>query len=150
MRVHSTSQQSLVAGKNDAAQNRKEEQAMGEDLQTLAETLAQWIDAAPGVPAIYLFGSRVRGDHRLNSDVDVRVFLNEWKVSDGVTIDWWTKQNETDFAELKPKLPGSLHIHRETTDAADENIRKGMKNPVLTVGKAVCVWTPRVKPSHRT
>jgi hypothetical protein len=36
---------------------------------------------APGVPAVYLFDSRVRGDHRPNSDVDVRLFLHEWKVN---------------------------------------------------------------------
>jgi predicted nucleotidyltransferase len=40
---------------------------------------ADWIEPAPGAPAVYLFGSRVRGDHRPDSDVDVRRFLNEWK-----------------------------------------------------------------------
>jgi predicted nucleotidyltransferase len=39
----------------------------------LAEILAEWINPAPGIPAVYLFGSGVRGDHRPNSDVDVRL-----------------------------------------------------------------------------
>src|SRR5467141_1036155 len=39
----------------------------------LAEVLAGWIGPAPAVPAVYLFGSRVRGDRRPDSDVDVRL-----------------------------------------------------------------------------
>jgi predicted nucleotidyltransferase len=31
------------------------------ELSDLAEILADWIKPAPGVPAVYLFGSRVRG-----------------------------------------------------------------------------------------
>src|SRR5262249_16506668 len=49
------------------------------ELKDLAETLAQWVDAVPGFPLVYLFGSRVRGDHYKDSDVDVRLFLDEWK-----------------------------------------------------------------------
>jgi predicted nucleotidyltransferase len=50
---------------------------MKRELQALAEILAEWINPAPGIPAVYLFGSRVRGDHRPNSDVDVRLYLDE-------------------------------------------------------------------------
>jgi len=39
------------------------------ELQGLAETIARWVDPVPGIDAIYLFGSRVRGDHRPDSDV---------------------------------------------------------------------------------
>jgi predicted nucleotidyltransferase len=122
---------------------------MNRDLQALAETLAQWIDAAPGIPRIYLFGSRVRGDYTANSDVDVRLFPADLSSKAcAVTVDWWMKQNETDFAELKAQLwPARLHIHRENQDDADPHIWKGMENPVLVVRKVVCVWTPRVKPS---
>lgn len=54
---------------------------------------------------------------------------------------WWGEQNETDFAELKARLPGKLSLHREQSDDADAAIRQGMKNPVLTIGRVVCVWT---------
>jgi predicted nucleotidyltransferase len=50
---------------------------MNSELHALAEILAKWIEPVPGIPAIYLFGSRVRGDHRQDSDVDVRLYLNE-------------------------------------------------------------------------
>jgi hypothetical protein len=112
------------------------------ELSDLAEVLADWIKPAPGVPAVYLFGSRVRGDHRPDSDVDVRLFLNEWKDVCRATMAWWGEQNETDFADLKSRLPGPLAIHREAWDDADVAIRKGKASPVLVFGRVVCVWTP--------
>lgn len=109
------------------------------ELQSLAEILSEWIDAAPGVSAVYLFGSRVRGDHRPDSDVDVRLFVEDMK-PDPVTVPWWMEQNETDFADVKSRLPGPLAIHRDTPDNADPYIRAGKQ--VLIVGKVICVWTP--------
>ncbi len=115
---------------------------MNVELRELAEVLADWIEPAPAVPAVYLFGSRVRGDHRPDSDVDVRLFLNQWRDVCRATMTWWAEQNETDFADLKSRLPGPLAIHREEQDDADVAIRRGMQDPVLTVGRVVCVWTP--------
>jgi predicted nucleotidyltransferase len=114
---------------------------MSDELAALAEILAEWIDPVIGIPAVYLFGSRVRGDHRIDSDVDVRVYTDEWDGAE--TLRWWQTQNATDFAELKSRLPGVLSLHRETQDDADKSIRAGIKNPVLVVRRAVCVWTPR-------
>jgi hypothetical protein len=112
-------------------------------LRALAEILADWIKPAPGIPAIYLFGSRVRGDHRPDSDVDMRMFLDEWgKNITRVDVEWWCEQNKTDFAVLKSRLPGPLSLHIEQTDAADPAIRSGRRNPVLIVDRVVCVWTP--------
>jgi predicted nucleotidyltransferase len=112
------------------------------ELRALAEILADWIEPAAAVTAVYLFGSRVRGDHRPDSDVDVRLFLNEWKDVCDATMRWWVVQNETDFTDVKSRLPGPLAIHREERDDADAAIRKGIQSPVRTVGRIVCVWTP--------
>jgi predicted nucleotidyltransferase len=120
--------------------DRGETMKANSELQALAEILANWIKPAPGIPAIYLFGSRVRGDHKPNSDVDVRIYLNEWKPCEATTR-WWMDQNESDFEAIKARLPGPLAIHRETADAADAEIRKGMATPVLVVDRVVCVWT---------
>jgi predicted nucleotidyltransferase len=119
------------------AQNDKK----AEELRALAEILAEWVDDVPGVTAVYLFGSRVRGDHDSDSDIDVRLYLDEWDVCNATTK-WWTEQNKTDFAALKARLPGPLSIHREKDDAADIDIRKGSQEPVPVVRKVVCVWTP--------
>jgi predicted nucleotidyltransferase len=111
--------------------------AMNSELAALAEVIATWLDGAPGVPVVYLFGSRVRGDHGPNSD---------WRL-DAETMRWWMHQNDTDFTELKAQLPGPLAIHRETWDAADAAIKAGSAAPVLTVRKVVCVWTPATNAS---
>jgi predicted nucleotidyltransferase len=112
-----------------------------DELKQLTETLAEWLEPAGGFTA-YLFGSRVRGDYRADSDVDVRIFLHECQ-PDAAGMTWWAEQNATDFAELKAKLPGPLAIHREPTDYADQNIRAGARNPVMRVGRLVVVWTPK-------
>jgi predicted nucleotidyltransferase len=43
--------------------------SMADELRTLAEVFADWIEPVPDVPAVYLFGSRVRGDHRVTNIV---------------------------------------------------------------------------------
>ncbi len=111
------------------------------DLSELAEIVAKWADEAPGIPAVYLFGSRVRGDHRPDSDVDIRLYFGQC-VFDNETTAWWARQNDTEFAKFKSSLPGPLAIHRELGDAADEAIMAAKANPVLVVRKVVCVWTP--------
>ena len=112
------------------------------ELIALVNTLADWVEPAPNIPAVYLFGSRVRGDHRPDSDVDVRLFIDEWKNLSSAETKWWTDQNTTDFAALKARLPGPLAIHRETSDNADAPILKGRERPVLVYRRIVCVWTP--------
>ena len=84
----------------------------------------------------------MRADHRPDSDVDVRLFLKEWRNLTAVDMEWWGEQNETDFAALKSLLPGPLSLHREQTDDADTAIRSGRLNPVLIINRVVSVWTP--------
>jgi hypothetical protein len=88
---------------------------------------------------------RVRGDHRPDSDVDIRLYLDRLE-ADQATTQWWCKQNDIDFVELKARLPGPLAIHREQWDGADSAIAEGAKNPVLTVRKPICVFTPPKPP----
>src|ERR1700732_3137081 len=107
------------------------------ELRALAEILADWADQGP-FSVLYLFGSRVRGDYCPNSDVDIRLFLDDvCKDANEATLRWWQDQNETDFADLKRRLPGPLAIDRETEDAADKDIRKGAMSPILAVRKVV-------------
>ena len=115
------------------------------DLIALARVLREWIEPAPGVPVVYLFGSRVRGDHRPDSDVDVRVFPSTFK-GDDATSDWWDRENDTCHAELKAKLPGPLALHRDATDGADPDILTGRQ--VYKDGRVVCVWTPPREPKE--
>jgi len=83
----------------------------------------------------------VRGDHRPDSDVDVRIIWKDCAPSDEA-VEWWTLQNETDFAEVKALLPGPLKIHADATDDADSHIRAAAKAPLMQIGRLIVVWTP--------
>jgi hypothetical protein len=111
-----------------------------DELKAVAERLADWVEPAPGV-TVYLFGSRVRGDHQPNSDVDVRLYPDELTNCEAA-MQWWAAQNTSGFAELKARLPGRLELHAGPTDDADRYILAGRMEPVLVVRKVVCVWTP--------
>jgi predicted nucleotidyltransferase len=112
------------------------------DLPALAEIIADWIDDAPGFKRIYLFGSRVRGDDRQDSDVDLRIFMREFE-GDQPSTDWWCEQVDSDFGDINRRLPGRLAIHRYEPEVfIDPHIWDTSKH-VLTVRKVICVWTPR-------
>jgi predicted nucleotidyltransferase len=71
-----------------------------DELRQLAEVIAEWCEPVTGLEHVYLFGSRVRGDHRPDSDVDLRIFMEEWRRPDTAAVNWWTRQNESGFEEL--------------------------------------------------
>ena len=72
------------------------------DLRGLASVLADWAAGAPGF-SLYLFGSRIRGDHRPDSDVDVSVEFAA--IGD---MEMQTANNEDLFAGIDARLPGKL------------------------------------------
>ena len=114
------------------------------DLPALAEAVAMWVDAAPGVPSVYVFGSRVRGDHRPDSDVDLFFLQEEWDAS-SENVDWWQAQSMAEYRDLGDALPGPLHILLEAYDASRATVLAARADParvVLKVRKAVCLWTP--------
>jgi hypothetical protein len=91
--------------------------------------------------------SEFGGDHRPDSDVDVRLYLEEWTYDEsGATIRWWMEQQATAFAELQERLPGRLYLGRsrmERDREADRAIEAARKlTPILVVRKVVCLWTP--------
>ena len=104
-------------------------------LKQLARIVADW--AADKPITVFLFGSRVRGDHRSDSDVDVFVQFGE--MTQGTAV-WWTEQNSEDFAGLKARLPGTLKI----LDANAPLAPSVMKSKVVHRDRnVVCVLLPR-------
>ena len=91
---------------------------VNDEVKQLARTLADW--AADKSVTVFLFGSRVRGDHRPDSDVDV--FVQFGAMTEGTAV-WWTEQNSEDFAGLKARLPGPLRI-LEPTSRSSPRLRK--------------------------
>jgi Polymerase beta, Nucleotidyltransferase len=85
-----------------------------DELRHLAETVAQWADKTPGLRVVHLFGSRVRGDHRPDSDVDLCIFPTELADDNG-TASWWTRhtaggpRSNTMFGKRARQVIPSLH-----------------------------------------
>lgn len=68
-------------------------------IEELEAIVRNWAASHPRVSAAYLFGSRVKGTHRDNSDLDVAVELLNPKGRHGNFCDW---------AELADELRQSL------------------------------------------
>jgi predicted nucleotidyltransferase len=73
------------------------------ELRDLAKAFADWAASMPA-GTFYIYGSRVRGDHRPDSDVDVYVLWSN-SIERG-DIEAWAKANHEDFAALRQSLPG--------------------------------------------
>ena len=77
-----------------------------EELRLLAAILADWAATARGAQ-IYLYGSRVRGDHRPDSDVDIAV---QWGRVSEAERSWWSENNWDLFEKIGARLPGKLEV----------------------------------------
>jgi Nucleotidyltransferase domain len=86
-----------------------------EELEELASKIADW--AHPEL-TVYVFGSRVRGDHGPNSDVDIHFGLPGGPSREFTC--WWTRQNNQDFPDLRKVLPGALGPFERTAPLAPE------------------------------
>jgi predicted nucleotidyltransferase len=107
-------------------------------LRSLAVTLADWAAEAPGF-TIYLFGSFVRGDNHDGSDVDIYIELSGSIDED--TVWWHTHNEETDYEDIKSKLPGPLKIlHHDSTLVTGEMLRAA--RVVYSDRNVRCVWLP--------
>ncbi len=114
------------------------EDGEGQPYRALAAALADW--SAETTSKIYLFGSRVRGDHRTDSDVDVVIRFGE--ATDG-DVEWWSAANAEGFASINARLPGPLRI-LENNDLLADRIVKG--EPIHRDRNVACIWMPP-KPS---
>lgn len=111
-----------------------------EGLPNLANILANW--AHGRAVTVYVYGSRVRGDHRPDSDIDVYVELGRAHEDDD-TILWWTHQQQTFFADLVPHLPCTLGKNgHETLDFTDKEMVRRVTSgrPVYSERNVVCIW----------
>ena len=104
-----------------------------DELVRVARTLADWIEPAPTMK-IHLFGSRVRGDHKPTSDVDIVVRFGNATTDDVI---WWNTVNDDHFKSIDALLPGPLHI----LERNDPIRSKVLAAPVIHCeGRVFCVW----------
>jgi predicted nucleotidyltransferase len=122
------------------------------DLPELVETLADWADKFTVLEKVYLFGSRVSGNHHDKSDVDVYLEtadktnnlarLNSLTEQD---MALWDQEHANYFAALNSILPGTLHAPENLSP----NFIRYLKNaePTMVRGKVICVFTLPKPPS---
>jgi predicted nucleotidyltransferase len=110
---------------------------ISDELKALARILADWATPA-STSTICLYGSRVRGDHGPNSDVDIRA---DWAGTHD-EVSWWTEINQSDFADINAKLPGKLHV-LPSNDPVKDKVRFG--TVIYRDRNISCVLLPRTK-----
>jgi Nucleotidyltransferase domain len=99
--------------------------------------IADWSAPAQDI-TFYLFGSRVRGDHRPNSDVDLHYVLPPNPTRE--TTLWWTYQNSVvDFASLRKALPGPIKWLEQHAPFRSQ-VEQG--KVVHQDRNVACVWLP--------
>ena len=115
------------------------------DLVALAKVIADWADAWPGLTRVVVFGSRVRGDHRPDSDVDVQIDPKAHVDPTDAGLETWRTLNWESFRSLEDVLPGPLAIHRDP-DAIWPLLQEAAREPFHTDRKCICVWLPPKPP----
>ncbi len=115
------------------------------NLQSLANLVAEWANSRPVIATAYIFGSYVRGDAGPDSDLDLFIDFSPNPTLEA-TKDW-TQQSVSDFPDLKSTIGVPISLHTRKDDAAWPHIEEAAKHPVLVVRKVVCCSTPRLKPS---
>jgi hypothetical protein len=109
---------------------------ISDELKQLIAILNEWVSPAPNF-RIYLFGSRARGDHRSDSDVDVIIPVPD--CPDEADVKWWMAENEDDFRRINTKLSGKLQILENDDPLAKEFIQLPA---FYRHGQVACVWSP--------
>ena len=89
------------------------------ELRDLAAVLADWTAAAPAA-TLYLFGSRVRGDYRPDSDVDVSV---AWGQIGDADMDWWMQNNQELFVTSTADCRAKFRSWRRTTPSRSKSAK---------------------------
>lgn len=77
-----------------------------QDLQTLYN----WAESKPFVKRLWVFGSRTRGDHKPDSDLDVAIEINAIRPSDSSPYVSFRFRHKGWVAEIEPDLCHRLHL----------------------------------------
>jgi predicted nucleotidyltransferase len=89
---------------------------MTDDLTAWSAKLASWAGEKPQIAELWLFGSRVRGTHREDSDLDVAVIMSG--SSQGVRYGNWLALADAWKRELGELLPVPIDLDIGDSDIA--------------------------------
>lgn len=99
-----------------------------DEKQDLTASLATWAGQHPEIMRVVVYGSRARGDHRPDSDLDVAVEIEESKWQESPFTVWMTSAAGWQ-RELAPRLPWTLdlqwHDRGPETPTVSAKIQRG-------------------------
>jgi predicted nucleotidyltransferase len=111
------------------------------ELARLASVIADWASEVRRAE-VYLYGSRVRGDHEPDSDVDL---CFAFPVRDPAIMAWWELNQLTRFALLELKLGERVHA-RPLKDPVAVQVRRAafdFERVAHRDRNVTCVWLPK-------
>jgi predicted nucleotidyltransferase len=79
-------------------------------IEALSAMVASWAKSEPIVEKAYLFGSRVRGDARCDSDLDVAIELTPQR-GDSAPLATWIAEAARLRASISSHIPLTVEIH---------------------------------------
>jgi len=97
---------------------------MDEQLKAWSSRLVRWAQGKPEISELWLFGSRVRGDFREDSDLDVAVVMVGG--DEGDRLGNWICLSDEWETELNALIPVKVDL-----DLGDEDISKVVVAPAL-------------------
>ena len=95
----------------------------------MQHAIAAWAGQKPLIKRVFIFGSRVRGDHRFDSDLDVAIELDpaEYQSSDeSGGLATWMIETEEWKGEIQALIPYEIHLHQFSGNQTP-TIRDGLK-----------------------
>lgn len=99
---------------------------MSRDLERAAAVLRAWAKTTPSVRHVYLYGSRISGESRSESDLDVAIDLDP-QPSDRNPMATFSSQARQWGAQLKGRTPFELDI--QILDANNTpQVRRGVES----------------------
>ncbi len=97
------------------------------DIETVKNIIAKWADSEPLVTKAYIFGSRARGDHGEDSDLDVAIEI-EMRRGDENKLAIWIFEKQGLEDRLSRLIPFSLqleHLNGNETPTVLSGVERG-------------------------
>jgi predicted nucleotidyltransferase len=102
------------------------------NIDDMAASVAEWASAQPLVRKAYLYGSRVRGTHRSDSDLDVAIEIVSLPGDSGPLATWIGESHRLE-ASVAGVVPVFVHLEWYGGEQATPRIHKALKRSSLLV-----------------
>lgn len=102
-------------------------------LREIERVLVEWATLIPEIEAVYLFGSRIKGTHDKDSDIDIAIEFDQQAISgvdDSHGLATWFLNKEKWHSDLQSKILGKVHIewyHAEKTRTVFAGLNEASK-----------------------